>query len=378
VGYFSGICIKAVCNPAVEKLAMRILIPVLGFAQSGGYRVLSELASVWQDAGHHVSFLTAYGSDHPYFPTRATILSVMADGQVPPLSCAINLPQRFRGLRLIWSLYRGLRQIGDQYDIILCNHNLTVWPVFAARLRKAQLFYYIQADEAEYYKVEKRYLHAWLARQSYRLPLNCIVNAPLYMEHIHISAIGFVPPGLDLNIFSAKSRQPGWADNETIVLGCIGRSEQTKGTRYVLDAFTMLHASDPRFRLRVAYGNLPDGWAHPAAEIVVPGNDSELADYYRGIDILIAPGTVQHGAPHYPVMEAMACGTPVVTTGYMPANTQNSWIVANRSAQAIAEAVKSIATDPNAYERVLAARTATESFAWSIVAAKMLSYFQQA
>ncbi len=277
----------------------------------------------------------------------------------------------------MWCLYRGLRQIGDQYDIILCNHSLTVWPVFAAWLRKARLFYYIQADEAEYYQVEKRHFHAWLARQSYRLPLHCIVNAPLYLEHTHMSATGFVPPGLDLNIFSAKFRQTGWTDNEAIVLGCIGRSEPTKGTKYVLDAFKILHARNPRFQLRVAYGNLPAGWTHPAAQIVVPKNDDELADYYRNIDILIAPGTVQHGAPHYPVMEAMACGTPVVTTGYMPANTQNSWIVANRSAREISEAVESIISDQNANERVLAARRAIECFAWPTVAHKMLGYFQQ-
>jgi len=46
------------------------------------------------------------------------------------------------------------------------------------------------------------------------------------------------------------------------------------------------------------------GGINPACVVVVPGNDTELADYYRSVDILIAPGTVQHGAPHYPVMEA--------------------------------------------------------------------------
>ncbi|WP_447407026.1 hypothetical protein, partial [Clostridium perfringens] len=76
-----------------------------------------------------------------------------------------------------------------------------------------------------------------------------------------------------------------------MVVGCIGRSEPQKGTGYVLEAFQELHAKDPRHRLRIAYGNLPEGWSHEAAEIVVPRNDVELAAFYRSLDVLVAAGT---------------------------------------------------------------------------------------
>ena len=64
-----------------------------------------------------------------------------------------------------------------------------------------------------------------------------------------------------------------------------------------------------------------------------PNCDSELADYYRSIDILIAPSFLQLGAYHYPVIEALACGTAVITAGYLPGNKYNSWILKNESIQ---------------------------------------------
>ena len=75
---------------------------------------------------------------------------------------------------------------------------------------------------------------------------------------------------------------------------------------------------------------------------MVPRNDKELAGYYRSIDILIAPGTVQFGAFHYPVLEAMACGTPVIHTGYSPGESGNSWIIKPHSAKSIVDAVESL------------------------------------
>jgi glycosyltransferase involved in cell wall biosynthesis len=93
------------------------------------------------------------------------------------------------------------------------------------------------------------------------------------------------------------------------------------------------------FYLTVAFGNLPENWRHDRVEILTPASDTELSNFYREIDVLIAPGIVQLGACHYPVIEAMACGTPVITTGYYPADSTNSWIVPVKDSHAIANSV---------------------------------------
>ena len=352
---------------------MKILIPIIGFGPTGGFRVLSRLATEWRRAGHSITIVSPLGTAAPYHPTEADVSWAPMWGPITVANTALPA-RRWQGARNVVSVWNGTRRLAADHDVVLANHSLTALPAYLAGARSQTRFYYIQADEAEYYRDEGAPVKAALARLSYALPFRQIVNAPVYFDNPAIDADVFVPPGVDLANFSPRAHRD-FADGESVVLGCIGRHEEAKGTRYVLEAFTQLHAADPRYRLRVAYGNLPAGWSHPAAEMVVPQNDSELADFYRSVDILVAPGTIQHGAPHYPVMEAMACATPVVTTGYMPAAPDNCWLVANRDATAIAVACRDIVADAGYGVRVARAQQAMLAFDWPAVAAKMLAIF---
>lgn len=355
---------------------MRILIPVLGFGRTGGNRVLAEFASAWVRAGHDVRFLTHATAGLPYFPTIAPIVWSDTRGR---LAEAPPAPASTAGgaLRFMRSLRAGTSRIGPDYDVILANHSLTTWPIWLARTGSARLFYYVQAYEPEYYRQDGRRLNQLLSALSYRLPFRQIVNGPLYLGYRGIRADTVVPFGIDLATFTPKEPPQPLAGAARVVLGCIGRSEPGKGTRYVLEAFEALWARDSRYRLRVAYGNLPDGWSHPACEIVTPANDRELAGFYRSLDILVAAGTVQHGAPHYPVLEAMASGTAVVTTGYMPADSSNSWLARNEDSASLAEQVEKIVFGTDHAARVARAIDAVQPFAWDLVAARMLERFER-
>lgn len=352
---------------------MKILIPIVAFGNTGGYRVLSQLANHWLAQGHSVDFLVPETSSNPYFPTNAGIIWAHLDGRQTGTPSHTHRWNRFHGELNILTLYCGLNRIGANYDVILANHCLTAWAVRLARTGRAHLFYYVQAYEPDYFPVQT--INRFLARQSYNLGLQMIVNAPLYCRYENIRATRVVPPGLDFALYYAKTAHKDLSTGQ-VVIGCIGRHEETKGTKYVLEAFEILWEKDPRFSLRVAFGNLPSGWTHPALEVVVPKNDAELADYYRSVDILVAPGTVQHGAPHYPVMEAMACATPVVTTGYLPADKSNAWIVANRNAEEIVRAIEEIILSDYRV-KVDRARAAIQVLAWDAIAMKMAGYFAE-
>lgn len=126
------------------------------------------------------------------------------------------------------------------------------------------------------------------------------------------------------------------------------------------------------------WGNLPEGWSHEAAEIVVPRNDVELAAFYRSLDVLVAAGTVQHGAPHYPALEALASGVALVTTGFEPATADNAWLVPNRDSRAIADTLETIAANPaEAAHRTELGLAAVVPFAWSVVADQALDTFRR-
>lgn len=355
---------------------MKILIPIDDFGRAGGFRVLSELANFWIRSKHQVNFLAPDCSELPYFPTIAPIIWVDRNGDL--VNQRANV--KSRGITRLVSIYKALNSIAEQYDIILANHSLTAFPVWFCKCSNNKKFYYIQAYEPDYFwnvKTFKSKILGMVSIYSYYLPLHRIVNAPIYFKYKNIRSDKFVLPGLDLNIFKPDDTSiVDYKNKETIIIGCIGRKEPEKGIKYVLKAFEQLYNQDNRFLLRVAFDNLPNDWSHERCEVVIPNNDTELASYYKSLDILIAPGTVQHGAAHYPVLEAMACGIPVVTTGYYGADNSTAWIIENRSFESIVKAVNTIIDNNElTYSKSLKALQVGQQLGWEIVSDKMIYYF---
>lgn len=362
---------------------MKILIPITAFDRAGGSRVLSELASHWSDAGHEVNFLVDIRSKPPYFPTRAKIIRFDKFGKITRTDQQASLSLDGGKLASVWvRMWLALSRIGSDYDVILANHSLTTYPIAFARTGSARKWYYIQAYEPEYYGFIKGFrggVLEVLAAFSYRFRFHQVANAPIYIGYKGIRANQWVPPGIDFKLFRLRELPPVFDENRTIIIGTIGRKELTKGTADVLAAFEMLAARNSRISLSVAFGNLPKNWHHPRANIIMPNGDAELAAWYRSIDILIAPGTVQLGACHYPVLEAMASGTPVITTGYLPAHTDNSWIVPIHSPKAIVDAVQDIIflDTQKLNEKVALATVAVARFNWKCVANDFLKLFSE-
>lgn len=364
---------------------MRILIPIISFGRAGGYRVLSELANHWIALGAEVDFLVDDRSDAPYFPTRGGIRCFGRDGRV--VSSGLNAGVRFKAsgnaASIFLGMWRALRRLAPEYDVVLANHSLTAWPVALApdpRSGRGGRAYYVQAYEPEYFQSDRGWkarVLGFLSAMSYRLPLRQVVNAPIYLRYRGIRSEHWVPPGLDNTTFRRRSTLPG-ADGAVWTLGVIGRREPSKGTADALAAFELLARRWPGVRLKVAFGNLPEGWSHPRAIVMKPADDTELAAFYRSVDVMLAPGTLQLGACHYPVLEAMASGVPVVTTGYLPADETNAWIVPVHAPAAIAEAVEQIMqTEPGELARKLdRAAAAVEPFAWHAVAGRFLALLQ--
>jgi glycosyltransferase involved in cell wall biosynthesis len=89
--------------------------------------------------------------------------------------------------------------------------------------------------------------------------------------------------------------------------------------------------------------------------------------------------TIQQGGPHYPVLEAWACGVPVITTGYMGASELTAWMVGNRDPASICAAVEQVLADPGArQQKIRRAAALAREHAWPRIAEQMLEALQQA
>ena len=364
---------------------LSILIPVLGFSGAGGYRVLARLADHWLQAGCRVAFLAPYWCDPPYYPTQAELLWVDAWGRVQENRPAMTRPPTTIGrmarlIRLYASLWQGLRKLGGHWDILLANHSMTGWPVAMAPVAATKV-YYIQAYEPEMYQAQGglgNSLLQFLSWVSYFLPLHRIANAPLYLDYRACRAEAWVPPGMDLTLFHPPEAAPAGLG---LVIGCIGRFQPDKGTEPAIAAYRQFVRSNPGpHRFRIADFGVPPEWLAdiPGLERLVPGNDQELAQYYRSLDVLLALCTMQHGAHHYPVLEAMASGLAVITTGYTPATAENAWIVGPDPAEAAQALISILAQPALASERRAKSREAIQDYGWPRVAARFLERLQLA
>jgi len=361
---------------------MKIVIPILGFSRSGGSRVLAELASAWVKKGHSVVFFANFQSDPPYFPTDAQVLWFNNSGKRVDGHCSSGTGGRSGIVNVknnLFSLLKSLNNYAQDCDLVLANHSLTAWPVSFSTV-KAKKFFYVQAYEPEYYEFDKgprAKILRLISVGSFFLNLHKIVNSPVYFNYKYLKASDYVPPGIDYSIFYPKQMNCDLR-GRPVRIGCIGRRELQKGTKYVFQAFEIMLDRGYDVELFVAYGNLTESQAnHPKCTIIIPKNDYELSDFYRSLDIMVAPGLVQLGAPHYPVMEAMACGVPVITTGYLPASDQNSWIVPVGDAKAIADMAHEAIHNPTLRkQKVDQALDAISVFGWDNVAQQMLDVFQ--
>lgn len=352
---------------------MKIIIPIVGsFGKSGGFRVLSQLANYWIKDGHKVIFLSYINAVDPYFPTNAEILYYDNSGDVKEQKDN-NHPKAFLGVfQLRNALKKALNRL--EADIVLANHCLTAQPVKKSSIN-ARKFYYIQAYEPDFYyhKTIKDFIFKRISKKSYKLGLEIIVNASMYKNYKEIKTDKVIFPGLDLDVFKPLTINK---DSNKIILGTIGRLEEHKGTMYVVEAFKMLRKKlGDKIELHIGFGekHLEDV---EGIKVLFPNGDQKLAQYYNSLDFYICAGTIQLEAIHYPIIESMACGVPVITTGYYPSNDDNSIIVPIKDSISLEKAVIAAINEPEAVElRNEVASNSVKQFDWNTISQNMINYF---
>jgi glycosyltransferase involved in cell wall biosynthesis len=142
-----------------------------------------------------------------------------------------------------------------------------------------------------------------------------------------------------------------------------------------LEAYNKIK-SDLDIELHVAFGD-EELIHHEGVKVFSFKGDFELANFYRSLDIYISAGTYQLGAVHYPVIEAMACGVPVITTGYFPSSNENAWIIKKENSDEIVSKIKNVLLNKD--EAICKSQRAlcdVQQFDWGTVSNKMIDIFK--
>lgn len=350
---------------------MRIVIPIWRLGKEGGQRVLANLANEWKKQGYHVLFLCHEKTIAPYYPVNCEIKYVNWKGNGVERSDAKpaknRVQQAISFVRTYYALKNGMKKVKNEYDVAIANYSLTAYAVTRSGIKNK--FYYIQAYEAWETENQNIYLKIfnYSVRKTYGLPLIRIVNANIYKSYKEIHSDYVIPPGLDMDLYYPKSEY--WNRRCAITVGCIGREEEWKGSSDVAKAVELLQENGVDVNFKVAFNPVKCS----KYELVMPDGDECVSDFYRHLDILVAPGKLQLGAIHYPVIEAMACGTPVITTGYYPANNENAYIVPVSKPEEIARTI--IYISENYDEAIYKAKNALKEirrFDWKIVSKDFL------
>jgi glycosyltransferase involved in cell wall biosynthesis len=174
-----------------------------------------------------------------------------------------------------------------------------------------------------------------------------------------------VPTGIDLQVFSPGDRQASRAlvglPESVFIVGIVATLRSWKGHRFLVDAFASIRDQG---MLLVIVGDGP-GRDNLLAQcralgiedrVVMPGNQKHVANWLRSFDLFVLPSYANEGVPQA-LMQAMACGLPVITTpvgaiGEIVETDTTGLMVQPQSSDEIAQAVCRLRDDPILRERL--------------------------
>lgn len=183
-----------------------------------------------------------------------------------------------------------------------------------------------------------------------------------------------IPPGYDPDVFHVDETVVREAD---IVLA-LGRSFFQKNFAMTQRAWERLGDARPKLLM---YGNEPDLIAHAAADYVIRPDDDGVRTLYNRATCFVQ--TSIHEGFGLPILEAMACGCPVITTDAhgnrdFCVDGENCLIVPQDDDAALAEAMRRLLADEELQQRLREGglRTA-ERYCWPVVLDELAGYYRE-
>ncbi len=332
---------------------------------TGGVRVMFNIANGLIDRGHDVSITSIFG-DHRWFPLKAKVTYVPQFMKFTQHRAVLALPI--------------LTKILPKADITVATFCLTAYPVWLNG--KGKKFYHVQHYETIF---SKNPIYNILSIMTYHLPLNIICNSMWVKDKIKKITNKDPPivnPGVDLELFKPveiKTERIKKDKRIKRIVG-LGKKKKWKGLADLFRAMELVYKERSDVELVLFGRQPPEIKTNTRFKFMENLSDGELVELYNSADIVVSPSWYESFP--LPQLEAMACGTAVVTTRYgtedYAFNEKNSLVVQPKNPEEMAKAILRLLSDKNLAEKLRknGLKTARE-FTWEKTINKVESIFKK-
>src|SRR6476661_2295970 len=286
---------------------MKITFVLPTLSLTGGIRVVSIFAELLRKRGHSVFVISP---PHPKPSMLQQVKSlVRGRGWISPVE---NEPSFFDNLGVEHKIIERYRPIEDKdvpdADVVIATWWETAEWVAKLSPSKGAKAYFIQHHEVFDYLPQDRVEATWM------LPLHKITISEWLVDLAKTKygdrQVSLAPPTVDSKQFNARPRNK----QSVPTVGIMYSTIYWKGTDIALKAFSLAAEKIPNLRL-VAFGT-----EAPSSELPLPANteyvihphQDKIKDYYSKSDAWLLPSRSEGFG--LPIIEAMACRTPVIST----------------------------------------------------------------
>lgn len=273
---------------------------------AGGIRVLSIYTKLLQQRGHKINIVCTPSRPPTWIERLRSLVRGRGWESVPQKG-----PSHFDDIDVELRFLDKFRPITDRdvpdADVIMATWWETAEWVAKLSPSKGAKVYFLQHYEIFSYMPKKRVQGTW-SLPMHKIPVSQWL-ADLARDKYNDPDVSLVPPSVDTEKFSSEPR----GKQSVPTVGMYYATTPWKGSDIALEAFSLAAAKIPNLHL-VAFGsdepappNLP-----PGAEYNGRPTQEEIKEFYTKCDAwLFSSRSEGFGLP---ILEAMACRTPVIAT----------------------------------------------------------------
>ncbi|MEG4343587.1 glycosyltransferase family 4 protein [Microcoleus sp. A003_D6] len=342
---------------------MKITFVLPTLSLTGGIRVISIFAERLRKRGHSVFVISV---PHSQPSMRQQVKSLLRGRGW--ISTPENEPSFFDNLGVEHKITDRYRPVEDKdvpdADVVVATWWETAEWVAKLSPSKGAKAYFIQHHEVFDYLPQDRVEATWM------LPMHKITISQWLVDLARTKygdrQVSLAPPSVDTKQFYARPRNK----QSVPTVGIMYSTIYWKGTDIALKAFSLAAEKIPNLRL-VAFGvDAPSSELPlPAnAEYVIQPDQDKLKDSYSKCDAWLLPSRSEGFG--LPIIEAMACRTPVISTpaGAAPEILSGGTgiLVRPEDPQEIAKAIEYICQLPNSEWQAMseAAYAKVSNYTW--------------